>query len=213
MRILIFGDSITQGFNDTDYGGWANRLSTYSIEKNTESNYKYDRIIFNLGISGDNTDGLLSRLDGEVKARIGNKKQEIVVLFAIGANDSQYDMETNENRVPIAVYKKNLHEMINKTRAYTNNMVFIGISPVDETKLMPIPWHATHGYNNANVSKYNDARKKVCTKEKLPYISMDNIFEGKKLSEILPDGIHPNAEGHRLMFEHIKKELEKLNIL
>ena len=212
MRILIFGNSVTQGYNDTECGGWANRLLTYTIKKRVESDYTYAPTVFNLGISGGNTTDLLERIDAELGARLAGK-DDGVVLFAIGVNDSQYDIDTDENRIPVEVYEKNLRELISKTQKYTRRIVFVGIPPVDEQKLMPIPWKMTHGYNNTHVQKYNSIREKICTEEGLSFISMNDIFKEDSLDAVLPDGLHPNAEGHRLMFERVKSELEKLNIL
>jgi lysophospholipase L1-like esterase len=50
MRILVFGDSITQGFGDTE-GGWVERLRhDYDVEtiKDLRANTNYPTI-FNLG--------------------------------------------------------------------------------------------------------------------------------------------------------------------
>lgn len=77
-RVCIFGDSITQGYNDFDNGGWADQLKIYFNKENPDHSF------FNLGISGDNTEDLLKRFKVEVEAR-----NPEVFIIAIGINDSQ----------------------------------------------------------------------------------------------------------------------------
>src|SRR6266446_3620690 len=71
MRALVFGASITQGFWDTE-GGWVNRLRRHYDSQvikglHPEENYP---TVFNLGISGDSTKGVLKRFNNEAKARV-----------------------------------------------------------------------------------------------------------------------------------------------
>ena len=82
-NILVFGASITWGAWDRE-GGWVQRLRNFVDEKNI-SNPDYDRMIYNLGISGDTTENLLSRLENEVKTRLS--EEETIIIFSIGTND------------------------------------------------------------------------------------------------------------------------------
>ncbi|MBI4253127.1 hypothetical protein HY623_03065 [Candidatus Uhrbacteria bacterium] len=47
-----------------------------------------------------------------------------------------------------------------------------------------------------------------CEEKNIPYISLDGVLT----LDDLPDGLHPNAEGHRKMFEKIKSEIEKTGL-
>lgn len=98
MRILIFGDSIVQGFYDTDLGGWVNRLAVYSMSKVISSDYTYSKDIFNIGISGHNTERLLNRIECELDARTHGEND--IIMFSIGVNDSSYEIKTGEKRIP-----------------------------------------------------------------------------------------------------------------
>ena len=81
-HVLIFGDSITYGAWDRE-GGWAKRLRSFLDEKQlSDSNIFYTT--YNLGISGENTDDLLKRIDSEIKPRL-DESEETVIIFAIGA--------------------------------------------------------------------------------------------------------------------------------
>ena len=61
---LIFGDSITQGFNDLT-GGWVQRL---------RESLTLDDFVINLGVSGDTSDGLLARFEVELNPIINRRR-------------------------------------------------------------------------------------------------------------------------------------------
>lgn len=52
--ICVFGDSITWGAWDIEKGGWVQRLRNF-VESSSEEYIE----IYNLGVSGDNTEDLL----------------------------------------------------------------------------------------------------------------------------------------------------------
>ncbi len=66
-QILIFGDSNTYGAWDPD-GGWVARLRKFADEKNMEGK-DYFVLVYNLGIDGDDTSGVLKRIESETVAR------------------------------------------------------------------------------------------------------------------------------------------------
>ena len=80
MKILVFGDSIAYGAWDRE-GGWVQRLRRFLDEKNS------DVLVYNLSIDSDTTEDLLERFEFETKQRI--RGDEIILIFAIGVNDSQ----------------------------------------------------------------------------------------------------------------------------
>ena len=55
-------------------------------------------------------------------------------------------------------------------------------------------------YNNTRIKRYNATLKAFCTKQNVPFLSMFNVAQVSDL----PDGLHPDAEGHQKMFERIK---------
>ena len=81
--ICVFGDSIAWGAVDPENGGWVSSLRNYFESKSLRADLDTD--VYNLGISGDNTDDLLERFDVEVEAR-----KPDTIVFAIGINDAQF---------------------------------------------------------------------------------------------------------------------------
>ncbi len=193
MNICIFGDSITEGYYDNEKNGWANRLKAILV--NDE--------IYNLGVSGDSTEDLLKRFDADIK-----DKNPDMIVFAIGTNDSVYLPAEKRSYVDFDKFKENLKTLIDKSRQFTDNIVFIGLTPVDESLTKPIPWEIEMHYTNEEIRKYNDAIKQICKDEKLKFIDIFSDFEKNNYKEMLSDGLHPNEQGHEWMANRIAQELK-----
>jgi len=97
-------------------------------------------------------------------------------------------------------FEKNLRELLNTAEKFTNEIIFIGAIGVDEEKVMPIPWDTIKYYDNANVARYNKSIKEFCEKEGVLFLDMEGVVSENDLY----DGLHPNSEGHRKMFEHVR---------
>ena len=83
--LLFFGASTTQGIRDPE-GGWVGRLTRFLMSRDIESE-NTNFTVFNLGVSGDDTRGLLSRMEPEMKAR-KDPDERAIIGIAIGTNDS-----------------------------------------------------------------------------------------------------------------------------
>jgi len=197
--ICIFGASITYGALDVEFGGWVNRLRLYLDKKG------YDGEVYNLGISGENSSALLKRFNNEVHARKTKK-----IIFSTGTNDSIYLKREKRNFVPEKQFEKNIRKLLAQAKGITKTIVFVGLIPVDEPKLNPIPWYKNGVYKNKNVKEYNDAVKKICKERKIQFIDLFDYFDKiKNYKKLLStDGLHPNSSGHKLMFEKIKKVIK-----
>ena len=194
QTICIFGDSITWGAVDPENGGWVAQLRRYF-----ETNNDYDIAVYNQGISGDNTDDLLARFKVECAAR-----EPQIIIFAIGINDSQYIKTKDNPRVSLGKFQDNLVELINQAKKFSEKIVFVGLTKVEESKLMPIPWSAEEKfYDNDNIVKYNSVIEKVSAEHDLPFVNLLDLLEVDNLD----DGLHPNSEGHKKMFLRIKEFL------
>jgi lysophospholipase L1-like esterase len=157
--------------------------------------------VYNLGVSGDNSNDLEERFKTEVKAR-----KPDVILFSIGTNDSQYIKHTKNPRVSITQFKKKLVRIIKETRECNiEKVMFIELIPVVENKVMPIPWSPSKFYDNQNIKKYNQIIKEVAEENDVPFCPMFDLLK----EEDLDDGLHPNTQGHKKMFKRIKNFLEK----
>jgi lysophospholipase L1-like esterase len=193
MNILIFGDSITWGAYDPEQGGWATRLRNYFEEQDNDVD------IYNLGISGDVTADLLNRIEVEAKSREPN-----LIIFAIGINDAQFTYSTNGLRVSLDEFQQNLAKLLFIAKKFTDKIVFVGLTKVDESKTTPIPWNTDKSYTNENIKRLDNAVKKFCEENKLKFIPMDSVVG----NDDLIDGLHPNTKGHIKIFNRMKSEVE-----
>lgn len=199
--ICVFGDSIAWGANDPQQGGWVGRLRNYYQSQNLRADNDTD--VYNLGVSGDNTDDLLKRFNPELVARLSDDNN--IVIFAIGINDSQYVVSKGDNRIPVDQFRSNLQTLVSAAKKHTNKIIFIGLTRVDESKTAPIPWNTDKKYTNAAIEKYDGIIQSVAKEEGVNYIGMQDVVGLADLT----DGLHPNPEGHKKMFEAISVDILK----
>ena len=203
MVILIFGDSITYGKGDRE-GGWAQRLRKFLYEKTLSNEGNFS--IYNLGVDGDNTEDLLQRFELETKHRL-DEEEETVFIFAIGINDSQFVHSKNSLRIPLERFKDNIKTLINIAKKSSPKIIFIGLTPVDESKTTPIPWNTDKSYKNEYVRQYDEIIKTTCQENNLLFIEIFEKLRELDYKNLLEDGLHPNSEGHQKIFEIIKESL------
>jgi lysophospholipase L1-like esterase len=195
MHICVFGDSIAWGAFDYEKGGWVERLKTFLMES------EEDVMLFNLGVHGDNTEDLVKRFHSESAAR-----EPDLIVFAIGINDSQYIKTKDNPRVSLKKFVKNISKLAKMANKFTEKIIFVGLTKVDESKTMPLPWDTDKYYDNESIVKYNDALGEFCEKNSLMYADMRGVVEIQDLE----DGLHPNAKGHEKMFEKLRVTVEGL---
>ncbi len=186
-------------------GGWANRLRKFIDQKNlSDKNFHYR--VYNLGISGNTTEDLLRRFELEVRERI-KEFTDLVIVFQIGINDSQLLISENRTRVSLEQFEKNISKLIEIARKFTNKIIFLGLTPVDEEKVNPIPWRTERAYRNNLIKIFNQTIKTICQREKIVFIEIFDKWINQDYKRFLEDGIHPNSLGHEKLFGEILKPI------
>ncbi len=193
-NICIFGDSIVWGAYDPENGGWATMLKNYYEEKD-------GRNVYALGICGDTTEGLLKRLELEAFMRQPN-----LIIFAIGINDSQFLKKEKRTQISLDRFKSNLEELFNIANKFTDKVVFIGTTNVDDSRFTMASYIEDHLYKSEIVKDYNNAIKDFSESKNAPFINVFDLLS----KEDLEDGLHPNSQGHRKLFNKIKEFVEDL---
>lgn len=200
MNILVFGDSVVSDELYLGFGRWVTKLRKFLNKKEKTS-------VFNLGIIGETTKGLLERIDTECVAR----KPDIIIV-KIGANDSRFNNVNEESvETPIAEFKRNIQKIIKICKKYASKIIFLGNTPVNESKTTPTIWSNTEYFTNKNIKKYDDIIKTICKKEDVVFLDIFNNWikiDYKKLLD-KEDGLHPNSKGHQKIFEIVKEFLIK----
>lgn len=198
-NIVVFGASIVYGAADLEKGGWVERLNLFMAEKT-----KWDIHTYNLGVSGDISADMLERFGFECNKR----REPDVVLISIGTNDSQYISKPGNMRATAEEFANNLRKTFDIAKARATKVAFIGFTPVDEKKTMPIPWKTDTYYTEENVKRYDKVAREVCEEKGVPYLDMMKVFP-EATEEFFVDGLHPNAKGHQRIFQAVKQFLEE----
>ncbi len=207
MRILIFGDSITQGLWDVE-GGWVDRLRR-SYDELTVRDLNFDRpIVFNVGVSADTSKNLVERITPETKARTFRDELPVVVV-QIGVNDSA---KTNSQFwTEPAVYQSNLEKIADSAKDISAGLVFVGLSAVDESLTNPISWDDYYSTND-EIKKYENIMQQVASFKNVSFIPLFDRFKQAldQGQNLLTDGLHPNDAGHKLIYETVSPQLKQL---
>lgn len=198
-NICIFGGSVTWGGNDSEKGGWVNRLRLW-----VDSQIKHEIEVYNLGVTGDTTENLLVRFEVEALAR-----KPALIIFSVGINDSAYDNETDMNRVPLPKFIDNMEQLVRKAYMICNNVVIIGLSRVEESKTNPIPWKKNLYFKIPDILVYDNELRKIALKNDTPFLDVASLLS----REDLDDGLHPNSEGHEKLFIVVKDFLISKQLL
>lgn len=202
--LLILGDSITWGAWDPA-GGWVQRLRGFLDTKKDEMGNQV-HTVYNLGINGNTSEDLLRRLDFEVQQRF-DEDRDVLLIFAIGVNDSQFLLNENNVKMTVEQYEFNLENIFNKAQRYTKNIVFVGLLPVVDEKVNPVSWNAHIAYQNNRIRSFNEALQIFCKSHAIYYINIWDNWLKEDYSSMLEDGIHPNETGHKEIFICVKDYL------
>jgi len=199
--IYAFGDSITYGAWDIQQSGWTGLLRRY-LDQLQEHNSEYYGVLYNLGIPGETTDGLVKRFESEVMARMG-KGEDAVFIFAFGANDVAFLSDENRFKVSKDNFRKNLIGVLDKALAITPKILLVNILPVVEPK-NDAPGSGKIRLNK-HIEEYNGVLKELAERFRFKLLDVNSAFSRPGFEKLFDkdDGLHPNSEGHKLMFEII----------
>jgi acyl-CoA thioesterase I len=166
--ILCFGDSIT--FGGGENGGWAGRLKEY-FESQGEHN-----AVYNLGIPGDDSTGLLNRFKIECNARLSFEwpEDKYKIIIAIGTNDSKLEGLSNKMspRISPEIFDKNIKILIKQAKKLKADLAFIGLFPVDESLVKP---SENTSFDNKRIALFNEIIKNNCKEGKILFLDMFKI--------------------------------------
>ncbi|MET7253388.1 arylesterase [Dyadobacter fermentans] len=172
--IVFFGNSLTAGYGlDDPSQGFAGL-----IQKRIDSlglQYK----VVNAGVSGETTSGGNSRIDWLLKQPLD------VFVLELGGNDGL-------RGIPVSETRKNLQEILDKVKAkYPEaRRVLAG---------MQIPPNMGQKYATEFKDVYADLAKKNDI-TLIPFL-LEGVGGESKLNQA--DGIHPTAEGHKILAENV----------
>jgi acyl-CoA thioesterase-1 len=176
--ILVFGDSLSEGFMLKHSEAYPALLA----KKLHSADLNFS--VTNASATGGTTDGGLERLPPHLKRRID------ILILELGINDAF-------RGVPIEQIQNNLQQIIDKVKARNPNarVVIAGIQ---------LPGFTADDYVSAFGQIFGDlaAKNRAAL---VPYL-LEGVAGNPSLN--LPDGIHPNAAGHKILAKNVWRALE-----
>ena len=203
--IFCFGDSLTFGEKDMEAGGWVERLRHHFLVKEESLTYQ-QTLVYNLGIASETTDGVVSRIESEVKARRVGKSPSIALL-GYGMNDIK--IHKNKNLVPVEYFKRNLLSAIN-TLAILGVKVFLQNIPPINFELDGVPDQNNNLRFESDVLAYNRLIETIVKQNaaKVTHLDTFSVLTNAKQSIYADDKLHLNAIGHELIFKTVLTLIE-----
>ncbi len=186
-ELILIGNSIFHSLdNENRQEVWEKYLDQYRT--------------VNMGISGDRTENVIWRLQNGSLENIHPK----VAVILIGTNNTDGNHYLNistPEELAGGIWK--ICEIV-ESKLPDTKILIMGILP--------------YGYKPNHRDNINKATNSLISKfpEKNPnihYTDIGHIYldaEGKVRKELMPDYLHPNPEGHLLMFEALEDEIESL---
>jgi len=200
---LFFGDSITYGEYDGVFGGWVDILKRYALQQFHEGNGD-ELILFNLGIGGETTEGLLKRIPHELNAR--NSADGNIIFLSHGANDLA--VKEGVQIVDPEKFKSNMSAAIACAKEFSNEIYLVSILPFSE-KIDGVVVSSGKKRINEDVVVYNKILKDLAAEHSLGYIDFYAAFLEDKEILLSADGVHPNEKGYGMMAEVAIPIIEK----
>ena len=178
--ILVFGDSLSDGF-------MLQRTEAYPAllaKKLQAAGLNFQ--VTNASAAGGTTEGGLERLPPHLKHRID------IFILELGINDAFRGL-------PVDQIQNNLQQIIDNVKARNPNVRVVIAG-------MQLPNYGAEDYVSAFGKMFSDLATKNNT-ALIPYL-LQGVAGDPSLN--LPDGIHPNAAGQKILAENVWRVLEPI---
>ncbi len=185
LRIAALGDSLTQGYGLMEQDGFVPQLQGWLNENGVEAT------VVNAGVSGDTTQGGLSRIEWTLTPDIG------ALIVALGGNDVLRGLDP-------AVSRANLRGILEVAQAREVPVLLIG---------MEAPGNYGPEYKQAFDAMYPELAQEFGAQHLESFFAglmRDSDDPADLVQYMQPDGIHPNADGVSKIVEAVGPEVQAL---
>lgn len=188
QRVVLGGDSIAYGHHDPD-GGWARMIA-----REMDAYADPDRRWFNLAIPGITLVELAEQLPGELPWR-----RPDTVLIAAGVNDMARPLDGPQPNPDIESALETIRQACGEVGA---RLVVIGPIWLDETRRQTV-----EGMQSTVKAVHTavERQRAWCQEKHVDFIDAWDAVRDRP--ELLGDGLHPSAEGHRVLHDYLSERL------
>ncbi|HEX8427407.1 arylesterase [Hymenobacter sp.] len=188
QNIIFFGDSLTAGYQLPASAAFPTLLQ----QRTNSLGLAYKT--FNYGVSGETSAGGRLRL-----ASVLNRQPVDVFVLALGANDGL-------RGIPVRETTQNLQTIIDqvKLKYPKARIVLVGLEfPFD---LGPLGGHQMARY----AQEFKALFRALADQNNLPFVPflLQGVLGRRELN--LPDGVHPNAAGQKILADNVWTVLQPL---
>ncbi len=193
---IIIGDSLTYGIGDFESCGWATMFKNYIINK--DDSKVCNNYVHIVAFPGATSSDILDKINSILLSFI-HKEFSNTVILSIGVNDTQiFNGEFKNN---LENYKSNIEKIAKIITDKECNLIILGLTRIESHERFF--WKPNKYYDNKVISEYDTKLKELCNNNKIKYIPMQEVLEKNDFI----DGIHPNHNGHKKIFEYIAKNI------
>ena len=206
LKIVAFGNSTTAHRKGIE--------KVFSVRLHEMlSNAGIPNVVINSGVGSSHTGSIkdndfakvVHAMDRFDKAVLAHHADWVTINF--GLNDAYQDKGINgPSRIPLDKYMANLSYFIDEIKKDNGRVMVLPPNPVG-SKL--------ERFRYERVKQYRKAARKVARKKNVHFIDSWKLFYGhtrkdpKGIDSLLPDAVHPNDEGHKLIAEALFKVISK----
>lgn len=159
--------------------------------------------VIDAGVNADVTPLVVERLARDVIAR-----EPDVATVMLGTNDAGYfrppDTHAETPRVPIAEFEAHMRHIIGRIREAGAGLVLCTSVPMSGNYwLKGLPAYVENGLNHL-VEQYAAVTRRLAAEVGLPVAEVYEAFQQHpRRDDLIPDGIHPDPRGQRLIADTI----------
>lgn len=208
-KVILFGDSITQGSFSVSDRGWGAQLGEH---------FQRRADVLNRGLSGYNTEWAKHLLPQIVTPEM---QPDVVVLF-FGANDSALEELNPHQHVPVENYKANLDFMcayLHSIGLPNSSMVLVSPLPIDDDKWSEFNKEGCGSDRRNSVTRlYAEAVEELGRKRGIPTLGLyAELNKRADVKQFFSDGLHLNAKGNAavasLMIPVLEEKLSAAQVM
>lgn len=214
-QILIMGASTAYGVGGP-HGGWADMIKLQLHEEMYGNETMTEAHEVHIFAKPDATVQFILDTYEHYIADYHRDNRKTIVVLSIGMNDTKaIDRPDNYINTPQS-YTDSMISLLNSLGSVTDSVLCIGFSPVDEVRTSPKlnPFTGKYSYfSNERIQKFNLALKEAVDASTANSIYIDlteRVKNGWIEGCLSVDGLHPNDDGHRRIFNAIMPEIKRL---